>query len=318
MLGPRPDGRSAPQDGLPGARPRSSSRRPPRQCPLRPLTPPLDRLGRACAPRPRPRRAGRPRRRPGGRAGASGSDDHLLEPGRRAGHGRLAHPQVDTALPVLARLCAARGRRLRGRRVPGRRGPLLAERPGLGGDAARHVRARLGGRSAHPVVPRGRRRPRPADRRRAPGWGTAPGLVLEHGGRVLGSCSSSPWPARAPPSRPTSCPPRAALRRRRARPRPARPRRCWSPPTAASCALPSPPSHPQQSRCSACSPRAGPSAAIGSRLGISQSTVDKHVRDLYRRLGTQDRASTIRTAQVRGLLDGLVGEDWQDLLIGET
>jgi DNA-binding CsgD family transcriptional regulator len=55
--------------------------------------------------------------------------------------------------------------------------------------------------------------------------------------------------------------------------------------------------------------------AIGSRLGISQSTVDKHVRDLYRRLGTQDRASTIRAAQVRGLLDGLVGEEWQDLLI---
>ncbi len=55
--------------------------------------------------------------------------------------------------------------------------------------------------------------------------------------------------------------------------------------------------------------------AIGSRLGISQSTVDKHVRDLYRRLGTQDRGSTIRTAQVRGLLDGLVGEAWQDLLI---
>lgn len=57
--------------------------------------------------------------------------------------------------------------------------------------------------------------------------------------------------------------------------------------------------------------------AIGSRLGISQSTVDKHVRDLYRRLGTQDRASTIRTAEVRGLLDGLVGEHWQDLLIVE-
>ena len=55
--------------------------------------------------------------------------------------------------------------------------------------------------------------------------------------------------------------------------------------------------------------------AIGSRLGISQSTVDKHVRDLYRRLGTQDRASTVRTAEVRGLLDGLAGEDWQDLLI---
>ena len=55
--------------------------------------------------------------------------------------------------------------------------------------------------------------------------------------------------------------------------------------------------------------------AIGSRLGISQSTVDKHVRDLYRRLGTQDRASTIRAAQVSGLLDGLVGEEWQDLLM---
>ena len=55
--------------------------------------------------------------------------------------------------------------------------------------------------------------------------------------------------------------------------------------------------------------------AIGSRLGISPSTVDKHVRDLYRRLGTQDRASTVRAAEVRGLLDGLVGESWQDLLV---
>nr|WP_269778734.1 LuxR C-terminal-related transcriptional regulator [Microlunatus antarcticus] len=55
--------------------------------------------------------------------------------------------------------------------------------------------------------------------------------------------------------------------------------------------------------------------AVGSRLGISQSTVDKHVRDLYRRLGTQDRASTVRAAGARGLLDGLVGERWQDLLV---
>ena len=55
--------------------------------------------------------------------------------------------------------------------------------------------------------------------------------------------------------------------------------------------------------------------AVGSRLGISESTVDKHVRDLYRRLGTQDRASTIRTAEMRGLLDGLTAESWQDLLI---
>lgn len=55
--------------------------------------------------------------------------------------------------------------------------------------------------------------------------------------------------------------------------------------------------------------------AIGSLLGISQSTLDKHVRDLYGRLATQDRASTIRPAGLRGLLDGLVGEDWQDLLI---
>lgn len=57
--------------------------------------------------------------------------------------------------------------------------------------------------------------------------------------------------------------------------------------------------------------------AISSRLGISASTVDKHVRDLYHRLGTQDRASTIRTAEVRGLLDGLAGESWQDLLIAD-
>ena len=50
-------------------------------------------------------------------------------------------------------------------------------------------------------------------------------------------------------------------------------------------------------------------------MGGDPSTVDKHVRDLYQRLGTQDRASTIRAAQLRGLPDGLVGEHRQDLLV---
>jgi len=55
--------------------------------------------------------------------------------------------------------------------------------------------------------------------------------------------------------------------------------------------------------------------APGPGVGGDPSTVDKHVRDLYQRLGTQDRASTIRAAQLRGLPDGLVGEHRQDLLV---
>jgi DNA-binding CsgD family transcriptional regulator len=53
--------------------------------------------------------------------------------------------------------------------------------------------------------------------------------------------------------------------------------------------------------------------AIASRLSISESTVGKHLRDLYARLDTHDRVSTIREAEVRGLLDGVAGEPWQDV-----
>ena len=53
--------------------------------------------------------------------------------------------------------------------------------------------------------------------------------------------------------------------------------------------------------------------SIASRLGISESTVGKHLRDLYVRLDTHDRVSTIRQAQAQGLLDGVGGERWQDV-----
>ena len=53
--------------------------------------------------------------------------------------------------------------------------------------------------------------------------------------------------------------------------------------------------------------------SIASRLGISESTVGKHLRDLYARLNTHDRVSTIREAQAQGLLDGVAGERWQDV-----
>jgi DNA-binding CsgD family transcriptional regulator len=55
--------------------------------------------------------------------------------------------------------------------------------------------------------------------------------------------------------------------------------------------------------------------AIASRLGISESTVGKHLRDLYARLDAHDRVSAIREARARGLLDGLGGENWQDVLM---
>lgn len=55
--------------------------------------------------------------------------------------------------------------------------------------------------------------------------------------------------------------------------------------------------------------------AIASRLGISESTVGKHLRDLYTRLDAHDRVSAIREAGARGLLDGVGGEAWQDVLI---
>ena len=53
--------------------------------------------------------------------------------------------------------------------------------------------------------------------------------------------------------------------------------------------------------------------AIASRLGISESTVGKHLRDLYGRLDAHDRVSAIREARARGLLDGMECEEWQDV-----
>lgn len=55
--------------------------------------------------------------------------------------------------------------------------------------------------------------------------------------------------------------------------------------------------------------------AIASRLGISESTVGKHLRDLYARLDAHDRVSAVREASARGLLDGVIREDWQDVLV---
>ena len=55
--------------------------------------------------------------------------------------------------------------------------------------------------------------------------------------------------------------------------------------------------------------------AIASRLGISESTVGKHLRDLYARLDAHDRVSAIREARAHGLLDGVGGEAWQDVLM---
>lgn len=43
-------------------------------------------------------------------------------------------------------------------------------------------------------------------------------------------------------------------------------------------------------------------AAIGRRLGISARTVHKHIENIYRKLGTRDRVSTVLRAQRLGLL----------------
>ncbi|MEU6139346.1 LuxR C-terminal-related transcriptional regulator [Streptomyces sp. NPDC047081] len=43
-------------------------------------------------------------------------------------------------------------------------------------------------------------------------------------------------------------------------------------------------------------------AAIGRRLGISDRTVHKHVENIYRKLGTRDRISTVLRAQQLGLV----------------
>ncbi|MFF4015972.1 LuxR C-terminal-related transcriptional regulator [Streptomyces sp. NPDC001843] len=43
-------------------------------------------------------------------------------------------------------------------------------------------------------------------------------------------------------------------------------------------------------------------AAIGRRLGISSRTVHKHIENIYRKLGTRDRISTVLRAQRLGLV----------------
>lgn len=148
-----------------------------------------------------------------------------------------------------------------------------------------------------------------------PGWGTEPGLVLEHHGRVLRQLLVVPL-AR------TGATIAAYFLLRHDAPfdddEVARVRRVQAVLVASHGRFLRPPDPALTARQQAVLRLLAEGRtvrAIGSRLGISQSTVDKHVRDLYRRLGTQDRASTIRAAQVRGLLDGLTGEDWQDLLI---
>ncbi|NKQ55258.1 response regulator transcription factor [Amycolatopsis sp. K13G38] len=45
-----------------------------------------------------------------------------------------------------------------------------------------------------------------------------------------------------------------------------------------------------------------PAAAVGRRLGVSVRTVHKHVENLYRKLGTTDRLSTVLRAQRLGLI----------------
>jgi DNA-binding CsgD family transcriptional regulator len=48
-------------------------------------------------------------------------------------------------------------------------------------------------------------------------------------------------------------------------------------------------------------------AAIGRRLGISDRTVHKHVANIYRKLGTHDRVSTVLRAQRLGFVPAVSG-----------
>ncbi|MEU1473660.1 LuxR C-terminal-related transcriptional regulator [Streptomyces sp. NPDC005760] len=47
--------------------------------------------------------------------------------------------------------------------------------------------------------------------------------------------------------------------------------------------------------------------SIGRRLGISERTVHKHIANIYRKLGTHDRVSTVLHAQRLGLIPAAVG-----------
>ncbi|MDH6611830.1 DNA-binding CsgD family transcriptional regulator [Streptomyces sp. SAI-208] len=47
--------------------------------------------------------------------------------------------------------------------------------------------------------------------------------------------------------------------------------------------------------------------SIGRRLGISERTVHKHIANIYRKLGTHDRVSTVLQAQRLGLVPTAAG-----------
>ena len=250
-----------------------------------------------------------------GRGTPAGRDDELLGlAGALATAGSLTR-QIDTTLPVLARLCGATvtvfavaGSRAAGVRCwPTDLAWAAVLRDTLAG-AWEVGPLTLWFRKVGVV---------PALRVQDvfPGWGTAPGLVLEQGGRVLSellvvpvACTGATIAAyfvlrhEGPFDDDELTAARAAQtvlvasHGRFLRP-------------------PEPALTGRQQEVLRLLAEGRTVRAVGSRLGISESTVDKHVRDLYRRLGTQDRASTIRTAEMRGLLDGLVGEAWQDLLI---
>jgi DNA-binding CsgD family transcriptional regulator len=148
-----------------------------------------------------------------------------------------------------------------------------------------------------------------------PGWGTGPGLVLEHAGRVLGELLVVPVARTG-----STIAAYFVARYERAfdDDELARARAVQTVVVASHGRFlrpPDPALTARQQDVLRLLAEGRTVGAIASRLGISRSTVDKHVRDVYHRLGTQDRGSTVRTAHVRGLLDGLVGEDWQDLLI---
>lgn len=251
-----------------------------------------------------------------GQGASAESDDHLLElAGALATAGSLTR-QVDTALPVLARLCRATVTVFA---VAGSRAAGVRCWPSDLAWAATLRDTFAGAWEVGPLTLWFRRvGVVPAVRIEdvLPGWGTPPGPVLEHGGRVLAellvvpvACTGAtiaayfvlrhegPFDDAELGAARAAQPVLVASHGRFLRP-------------------PEPALTTRQQEVLRLLAEGRTVRAVGSRLGISESTVDKHVRDLYRRLGTQDRASTIRTAELRGLLDGLVGEPWQDLLIG--
>ena len=250
-----------------------------------------------------------------GRGTPAGRDDKLLElAGALATAGSLTR-QVDTTLPFLARLCGATVTVLA---VAGSRAAGVRCWPTDLAWAAILRETFAGAWEVGPLTLWFRRvGVVPALRVHDvfPGWGTAPGLVLERGGRVLAELLVVPVACTG-----ATIAAYFVLRHERAfdDAELAAARAAQTVLVASHgrfLRAPEPALTARQQEVLHLLAEGRTVRAVGSRLGISASTVDKHVRDLYRRLGTQDRASTIRTAEMRGLLDGLTAEAWQDLLI---